>query len=321
MARIDAHVHLIPASYRAALERLSRVRYPLPPWTPGLLEELMERHEIDAAVLSLTPPGVTVGDQGQAAELARLANDAMAEQVASDPPRFAGLASLPLRDVDDALAELSRSLDELRLDGVALLSNVDGTYPGDPAWDPLFDELDARGAYVFLHPDSPPHELPLDYPVWLHEFPFDTTRALVNLIYSGTLERCPSLRIQVAHLGGTAPFLAHRIASLAEREPELAQRAPMGALAYLRRLYYDTGLATNAPALAATLEVTDLRQIVFGTDWPYAALPPAGDPAPELAVLAADDRECVEGVNIGALVPRLAKDPTGAAARTRLVDG
>jgi 6-methylsalicylate decarboxylase len=315
MARIDAHVHLIPDVYRAELERLSAAPYPLPPWSPELLDEFMERHEIDAAVLSLTPPGVTLGDRGLARDLARVANDATAEQVASDPARFAGLAAVPLRDVDDGIEEVSRALDELRLDGVALLSNVDGVYLGDPAWAPLFDELNSRGAYVFLHPDAPPEGLPLPgYPVWLHEFPFDTTRAIVHLIYSGTLERCPRLRIQVAHLGGAAPFLAHRIASLAAREPELARQAPAGALAYLERLYYDTGLAANAPALASTLEITTPEHLVFGTDWPYAHLPPSGDPAPGLSELADDDRERVEGVNIGALVPRLVVQPTGAAA-------
>jgi predicted TIM-barrel fold metal-dependent hydrolase len=144
--------------------------------------------------------------------------------------------------------------------------------------------------------------------VWLYEFPFDTTRAVVNLVYSGTLERCPGVRLQVAHLGGTAPFLAHRLASLAAREPERAALAPAGALAHLRRLYYDTGLSNNAAALAATLQVTDIGQVVFGTDWPYADLPASGDPAPGLADLSAADRARVDADNIAALVPRLAHE-------------
>jgi predicted TIM-barrel fold metal-dependent hydrolase len=136
---------------------------------------------------------------------------------------------------------------------------------------------------------------------------------VTNLIYSGTLERHPSIRFQLAHLGGAAPFLAHRLASLADREPERAGQAPAGALAYLQRLYYDTGLTNNVPALAATLEVTSVDHIVFGTDWPYAALPEAGDPAPDLDALGAQRRSAVEFANAAALVPRLmaalAKDP------------
>jgi 6-methylsalicylate decarboxylase len=307
MPRIDAHVHILPPDYRAELERRSLLPTELPPWSAEMTHELMARHDIDAAVMSLSPPGVFFGDQGLADELARLVNERTAEFVAAAPERFAGLAVLPLPDVDAALSELRYALDVLRLDGVALLSNVSGTYLGDPAWDALFDELERRGAYVFLHPTMPPHPLPLpQHPVWLYEFPFDTTRAVVNLIYSGTLERCPNLRVQVAHLGGTAPFLAHRLASLAAREPERASRAPAGALAQLRRLYYDTGLSNNMAGLAATLEIADLSQVVFGTDWPYADLPPGGDPAPGLDGLPDGDRARIDAGNIAALVPRLA---------------
>jgi predicted TIM-barrel fold metal-dependent hydrolase len=216
------------------------------------------------------------------------------------------LATLPLPNVEASLAELERCLDELDLDGVMLLSNTAGVYLGDPELEPLFEALDARGAYAFLHPGFPPHKPPLGHPIWLYEFPFETVRAVTNLIYGGSLERYPRIRFQLSHLGGAAPFLAHRIASLADREPEQAGAAPAGALEYLRRLYYDTGLANNSPALAATQLVTELDHIVFGTDWPYAALPPeGGDPAPGLDALGSDDRAAVESRNATALVPRL----------------
>jgi predicted TIM-barrel fold metal-dependent hydrolase len=303
--RIDAHIHLLPDDYRAAVARAGAVPYPLPPWSLELTDELMERHAIDAAILSLAPPGVWFGDAGEAVELARLVNEHTAATVRSNPSRFAGLAVVPLPDVAAAIDEVRHALDVLGLDGVALVSNVGGVYHGDPAWDALWDELDHRGAYVFLHPAAPPHALSLpQHPIWLYEFTFDTTRAVANLIYSGTLERCPDVRLQIAHLGGTAPFLAHRLASLAAREPERASLAPAGALAYLSRLYYDTGLSNHLSAVEATRAVAPIGQIVFGTDWPYAALPAAGDPAPELAALGSD-RVLVDAQNAGALVPRL----------------
>jgi predicted TIM-barrel fold metal-dependent hydrolase len=193
----------------------------------------------------------------------------------------------------------------LQLDGVALLSNVDGVYHGDPAWDPLWMELERRGAYAMLHPSAPPSPPPLaHHPVWLYEYPFDTTRAIVNLIYSGTLERSPSVRVQVAHLGGTAPFLAERIASLEAREPERAKLAPQGARPALARLYYDTGPSNDAAQVRTTLQIAPLDRIVFGTDWPYAVLPTSGDPAPGLDALGRD-RRLVDGANAGELVPRL----------------
>jgi predicted TIM-barrel fold metal-dependent hydrolase len=129
----------------------------------------------------------------------------------------------------------------------------------------------------------------------------------VNLIYSGTLERCPEIRFQVGHLGGTAPFLAHRIASLEAREPDLAKRAPAGALAYLARLYFDTALSNNNVALASTLAAVSVDHVVLGTDWPYAVLPAeGGDPAPDLG-LTSEGRAGVSGLNAFALVPRFAE--------------
>jgi 6-methylsalicylate decarboxylase len=269
---------------------------------------MMGRYEIDAAVISPGPPGAYLGDQGQANEIARAANESIAELVRASPERLAGLALLPLPDVVAAIEELSFALERLHLDGVMLLSNVAGCYLGDARWQPLYEELDRRGAYVFVHPGMPPHALPLGdvHPVWLYELPFDTTRALAHLIFSGTLERHPRVRMQFAHLGGTAPFLTHRLASLADREPENAREARAGVVEYLRRQYYDTGLSNNRPALEATRSVIPLEHIVFGSDWPYAALPTSGaDPAPEIAFLSAQERAAVDHRNAAALVPRL----------------
>lgn len=307
--RIDTHVHLVPDHYRALLDARSLSALPLPAWSRDMTIEFMDRYQIDAAVMSLGPPGIWFGDAGVATELARMVNEATAELVRSAPTRFAGLAVLPLPDVDAALAELTYALDVLELDGVALLTNVDGVYPGDQRLEPVWTELDRRGAYVFLHPAAPvPAPALPDHPVWLYEFTFDTTRALANLIYSGTLERASALRLQVAHLGGTAPFLAHRLASLAAREPQRASAAPSGALAALARCWYDTGLSNHTSAVEATAAVVPLERIVFGSDWPYLAVPEPGDPAPDLAGLG-DKRALVDSGNAAALVPRLFSRP------------
>ncbi len=307
MSRIDAHGHLIPERYRAELERLDlETGYPLPPATPEIFSALMDRYAIDAAVVSLSPPGVWFGDPGLARELSRLVNEETAALVREQPARFAGLATLPLPDVEGALAEIAYAYDELGLDGVALLSNVDGTYVGDPEWDPVFEELERRGAYVFLHPIQPATPSPMPAaPVWVQEFPFDTTRAVTNLIYSGTMERSPSIRLQLAHMGGTAPFIAHRIAEWAGRDPSKAEAAPAGAVAYIQRMWFDTGLSNNPIATAAVRELAGLNRIVFGTDWPYAVLSEGSDPSPDLG-LGAEERAAVDGTNVAALVPRLA---------------
>ena len=311
MRRLDLHAHVIPDAYRELLVAPDGRR---PLVASASLEDLdanMGRYAIDACVISVGPPGAYLGDQARANEIARAANESLADIVRGDPGRFAGLAVLPLPDVDAAIEELTYALDHLDYDGVLLFSNVAGMYLGDPAWDRLYAELDRRAAYVFVHPAAPPYALPLAeaHPVWLYEFPFDTTRALAQLIFSGTLERYPTIRFQFAHLGGVAPFLANRLGSLAEREPALAKDATAGVAEYLRRQYYDTGLSQSVPAIRTTLSITSLEHIVFGTDWPYAALPDRGnDPAPELSALTSSEREAINWRNAVALIPRFGAD-------------
>jgi predicted TIM-barrel fold metal-dependent hydrolase len=303
--RIDAHAHVTPQSYIDAVPAPGG-NLPKPPVVSAeALLQMMERYAIDAAVISTGPPGAFFGDQGRANEIARLANEEIAAVVNANRDRFAGLAMLPLPDPDATVAELAHALDHLGFDGVLLLSHVAGTYLGDPVWEPLYAELDRRGAYVFLHPTVPANGVPLSHPGWLYEFPFDTTRALANLIYSGTFERHPKIRWQVAHLGGATSVLADRIGSLAAREPDKAEAAPAGAAEYLSRLYYDTGLANAELPYRAAAMLASADHLVFGTDWPYLAMPDElGDPAPGLSFLDDAERAELDGANIGALVPR-----------------
>lgn len=304
MPRIDTHAHVLPAPYIEALPpQLAATHRPLP---IEALDEMMHRYAIDAAVVSAGPPGVFFGDQGQARELARILNEELAAIVRGAPQRFAALASLPLPDVDAAIDELRHAFDVLQLDGVTLTSHVAGTYLGDRSFEPLMQELDRRGAYVFVHPTFPPNGQPLtQHPIWLYEFPFETTRAMTNLIYGGCFERHQRIRWQFAHLGGVTPFIAQRLASLAEREPEQATGAPAGTLEYLARQYYDTGLSNHQVAVEATAAIAPFEHIVFGTDWPYLALPEGDDVAPGLGFLGAEPRAQLEGDHARALVPRL----------------
>jgi predicted TIM-barrel fold metal-dependent hydrolase len=309
MTRIDMHVHIVPDAYRelSLAPDGSRPFRGLGASLEGL-DLAMIKYEIDAAVISTGPPGAYLGDQGRANEAARAANEALAAIVRDDPGRFGALALLPLPDVDAALAELTYALDHLKLDGVALLTNTAGVYLGDPSWDVVYAELDRRGAYVFVHPTVPGLPVPLAdvHPIWMYELPIDTTRALANLIYTGTLERYQSIRFQFAHLGGATPFLAARFGMLAKWQPDYAAAATAGVAEYLSRVYYDTALSHDLGAIGATRSVSSLEHIVFGTDWPYLVLPEEpGDPAPELAKLPARERDAIDYRNAAALIPRL----------------
>lgn len=304
MALIDLHAHVLTPRFEAALRSSGDGHMALPPQPPEQLRAFMDQNGITAAVISmLAGPAVVTP------ELARTGNLELAELVANEPDRLGALAVLPVtgEDVGAAVAETEHALDTLGLDGVALLSHHGGTYLGDPVLDPLFAELDRRGAYAMVHPTAPPGGWPLPHhPVWLYEFPFETTRAIVNLVYAGTFERYPRIRFQFAHLGGAAPYLAHRIASLTVREPELATRAPAGAMEYIRRQYYDTGLSNSVVALESALALVPLDHVVFGSDWPYLAVPEGRGVTDELDRLPAADRAGIDRDNAAALVPRLA---------------
>lgn len=297
MTRIDLHCHVFPPGYRSQLPS------GVPPLSAHseLLAD-MDRWNIDAAVISTGGP---LRGSRPLPELARIVNEGYAELVAKNPSRFGAIASVPLPDVDAGLAELEYSLDILHLDGVLLLTNYSGVYLGDPRLDDFFEELQRRGAYCFVHPDFPPSPPIPRHPGRWYEFPFDTTRAIVNLAVTGTFDRCPDVKLQWAHLGGTVPFIAHRIDNQASRMPEETAGMALGMADYFARQFYDTGLSAYHGNLISTLGVAPIEQIVFGTDWPWIHLPDHGDdPQPELSLLG-QARPKVDHRNAAVLVPAL----------------
>lgn len=223
-------------------------------------------------------------------------------------------------DLAASITEVAFALDTLRLDGVVLLSAYNGVYLGDPRFDPLMAELNRRRAFVFVHPaaiapDAKP-ELPL--PDFVDEFTFYTTRAATLMMFTGVTQRYPDIRFQLAHAGGTLPFVSHRlgVASqtvLGELWPDtLARPSVLDTATQISRFYYDTALSGAPAAMASVLAVTSRDHIVFGSDWPFSAatLPQSGshDPAPGLsAVFDTDQRMEVERHNPLRQLPRLAE--------------
>lgn len=273
--RIDVHHHIIPPEYVDALSGIgvsSSLGVHLPPWSAESTLEMMDRNAIQVAMTSISSPGVYFGDASFAVRLATLCNEKAARLMADHPGRFGAFATLPLPGVDAALQEIEYALDTLRLDGIAMLTNYAGRYLGDPAFEEVFAELDRRKAVVYVHPTDPPGGNPLgnQVPGFLLEVTFDTTRAIANLIFSGTLERFPDIAFIFAHAGGTAPFLAWRMALGMFAWPGALERAPKETFQYLRGLYYDTGLSASPFALRCLQELVEPSQILFGSDYPFA---------------------------------------------------
>lgn len=274
--RIDTHHHHYPKVYLDkvddVLRRTAHAFYPrLTKWQPGQAIEAMDKDEIAVSVLSIGTPSVWLGEAAASRALARECNDATARLQADHKGRFGHFATIPLPDTEGSLREIAYLFDTLKADGIALATNYDDKYPGEDAFAPIFDELNRRKAVVYFHPTAASFAFNRvkDIPPPTLEFPFDTTRLIASLMFSGTLARCPNIRWIFSHGGGALPMLAGRIVGLARNRPELAARVPNGVLAELRKLYYDVVGISSRGAFTALQEIADPSRLLFGTDFPF----------------------------------------------------
>jgi len=209
---IDVHHHILPdVFWHATNDAHNPVGGIAPaPWSKESTLSYMDDAGIDVAITSISTPGVHMGDDAAASDLARRVNEISAKLIQERPDRFGGFAALPLPDVDGALRALEYGLDVLKLDGVVLFSNARGIYLGDTRFRPLFDELERRGVVVFVHPTSSPDAAArrLGLPDSLIDFTADTTRAVAQLHYGNTFARTPNVKYIFSHGGGTIPYLA-----------------------------------------------------------------------------------------------------------------
>lgn len=304
---------------------------PVPTWTPEGAIAFMDRFGVELQVLSMSEPAVTPFTGRAAAEMAARINHYEAELVTTYPGRFGALGVLPLPDARASTAVAIEALDELGLDGVVVGTTYAGATLGDPSLDELWAELEARDAWVFVHPSAPPDDArpALKLPPFLYEFTFETTRAITDLLLAGVPQRYPRIRWHLAHAGGALPAVADRLAREARatalastRHPQRAAAAAAGHLepeavrGALRRLFFDTALAPTPSSMDALRTITAPTQILFGTDWPYAQalLLGAGDPQPELSrAFTAAERRAVERAHALAQFPSLAARLEAAA--------
>jgi predicted TIM-barrel fold metal-dependent hydrolase len=310
--RVDVHHHIIPPAFVAEADRRGIKQVAgatLPAWTPESSLEVMDANGIRTAITSLSSPGVYFGDKESAVALARACNEFAAGMRERHPGRFGNFAVLPTPFADLAAREAEYALDSLGADGVVLLGSTDGVFLGDPRYEELMAELDRRETVVFVHPNihATSDQLGLGAPGFLVEFLCDTTRAAVNLILTGTVEKYPRIRWILAHSGGFLPFVAWRI-SLANSLPEYVHSAPQGVLEYIRRFYYDTALSPSPFSLASLRELVAPSHILFGSDYPFAPAPLVGVCCDTLDASPVCDEDIKRGIDRDhalALFPRL----------------
>ena len=276
--RVDVHHHFYPPEYLGAMSRGphggSGATFPgVAQWTAAKTLDEMDKHGVQTAILSLSPPGPRMLDKEGNRKLARTCNEFATQLGRDHPGRFGLFAPMPMPDVEGTLKEIEYALDTLKADGIQLMTSYGDKWIGDPDYNEVFEELNRRKALVYVHPLAAPcsTDLMAWVPDALIEYPHDTSRAVLSLLFSGTLARLPDIRFIFSHGGGTIPFLSGRIVHSGSNRPFLG-RVPKGIDYELRKLHYDIALASFKPTLDALFAYIPASQILLGSDYPFSSV-------------------------------------------------
>lgn len=286
---IDVFTHILPPEYSAALQRKVpsglklREVFNAPLYDVDVRFKVTGEYPGYVEVLNISSPALedVVGPE-DALELARIANDELAELVAKYPDRFVGaVACLPMNDVDAAIKELDRCVKELMMRGVQLYTDVNG-YPLDhPKFLPFFEKMSEYNLPILLHPrsDNKP-----DYPTEedskyrldvMFRWPLETSIAMARLVFGGVMEKFPDLVIITHHCGAMVPFFEQRVrrhinmgefVHPRQLYPTMMRRDPFE---YFHMFYGDTALLGSTPGLMCGHAFFGADRMLFGTDFPY----------------------------------------------------
>jgi aminocarboxymuconate-semialdehyde decarboxylase len=230
----------------------------------------MDRGGIDMQVLTLTTPSVERERPETGVRLARMANDGYSKIVEDNPERFTALATLPLQDPQAAADELERAVKELGLRGGTLMSNVAGKPLDAKELAPVYERAVKLDVPLYIHPTSPINNRAMeDYRlVPILGFGVDTSLAVLRLLFSGTLERLPKLKLVASHLGGVYPYLRGRIETGYRAYPECKENISKPPDHYLKKVWVDSIIYDN-DVLTSTLAYLGPGKIVLGSDDPH----------------------------------------------------
>jgi 6-methylsalicylate decarboxylase len=305
---IDVHHHFVTRGSIESRDRIADNPVWLQ-WEPQKALDTMDAQGVATAVLSLSVPGVWFGDAQAARRTARECNEYAADLTRSHPRRFGLFAAVPLPDTQATLLEIEYALDVLKADGIGLFTSYEhnsGTnWLGNPAFLPIFEELNRRKAVVFVHPRAPSccETLLPDVAAVIAEFPQDTTRAVTNLLFTGTFARFRDIRFIFTHAGGYVPMMLGRMHDYAPKN--ITEKAPNGIEYELKRLHYDIAGTAYRPAIAALTKLVPITQILFGGDNPFVPLRQTAQGMTQLDLSTAD-LQAIGRDNALALLPRLA---------------
>jgi len=293
--KIDIFCHILPRPYFERMTSMAgrgaymqkRIRE-----IPVMVDlemrfRIMDQHPGYVQIFSLAAPPIEVlGDPDATPDLARLANDGMAEIVAKHPDRFPGfIASLPLNNPEASVREADRALTELGARGVQLFSNINGRPLDDPAYLPLFERLAQADLPIWIHPsrtakfadyateDRSKYEL-----WWVFGWPYETSIAMARIVFAGYFDRFPQLKIISHHMGGMIPYFAGRIGpgldQLGSRteDEDLTihlKRLKKRPFDYFKMFYADTALFGARDAIECGLAFFGADHVLFASDMPF----------------------------------------------------
>lgn len=290
---IDIHAHIVvPEAAKLVQPHLQLSRIPLAHFSDAATKEVnsaqeqdlrevmttldrrlrdLDRMGIDIQVVAPAPGQCYYSIDPKIAEQAhRIANDGVAEFCSRKPDRFLGLGGVTLQQPDLAVRELDYVMSELKLKGVQILTNVDGRELSEPQYLPFFARAEQLGALIMIHPNGFTHGDRLTHFYFSNVIgnPLETTVALHNLIFSGTLARFPDLKMLAVHGGGYLPAYSGRIDHAWGARQDCRGSLPLPPTTYLRQVYLDTVVFTYHQ-LAYLLEVFGPDRIMMGTDYPF----------------------------------------------------
>ncbi len=268
--RIDIHHHVVPPAYVDAVK--DREGVAAPKWSPQASIEDMDMNGIATSVVALIQPGAYFKDVELDRRLSTQSNEYVAKMVQTYPGRFGSFATLPLMDVPGSLKEIEYAMDTLKADGIGLMTSYGTKYLGDKHFWPIWEELNRRGAAIYVHPLMPEcckNPFP-EVPPSAIEYATDTTRTIASMLFGGAANKFPNIKWIWSHSGGTMPFLWSRFT---RQEVDMKEKAkevlPNGVLAEVKRFHYDTAQGHHEGAMAALRALIPTSQIMFGSDFPY----------------------------------------------------